>query len=137
MRVAHAPAGHTISDYEEIVDPRVAAEMVSVCYLHCVLKGLHKAPRPVISWGTAHDLSVADVDCLVSPHGCFGSPHHSCLDNKIPIIVVEENTTLLDEKVPGAINVKNYLEAAGVIQAMKIGVTIESVTRPIKGTTIL
>jgi len=134
--VAHAPCGHTISDYDEVVDPRVAAEMVSVCYLHCVLKGLHKAPR-LSRWGTAHDLVSQDIDCMVSPLGCVGKPHFACIDQKIPIIVVEENTTCMNKKIPGpSIRVKNYLEAAGVIQAMKAGITLESVTRPFRGTVV-
>ena len=47
---AHAPM---IRDMEAankhygIVDPRMAAETVSVCFLHCVLKGLHRSPRIV------------------------------------------------------------------------------------------
>ena len=31
--------------YQEVVDPRLAPEMVSVCFLQSVFKGLHKAPR--------------------------------------------------------------------------------------------
>ena len=33
------------SGYVGVVDPRLAAETVSVSYLHCILKGLHKSAR--------------------------------------------------------------------------------------------
>ena len=42
-----------------------------------------------------------------------------------------------DEKLQSCIIVENYLEAAGVIQAQKAGVSLESVTRPLKKTEIL
>ena len=28
-----------------VVDPRMSAEAVSMCFLHCILKGLHRSPR--------------------------------------------------------------------------------------------
>lgn len=140
--VAHSPNGHVISvTFDEIVDPRMSAEMVSCCYLHCVLKGLHKAPR-LESRGYAlgeDEIDNKNVDFLVSPAGCWGKPHIACKKKGIPVIIVEENKTInLGVDVPDdCIFVKSYLEAVGVIQANKIGVTIESVTRPISGVTIL
>ena len=38
---AHSPYGHTLDNVNDIVDPRIAAEMVSVTYAFCVLNGLH------------------------------------------------------------------------------------------------
>lgn len=125
-----APSDEELYDFQYIVDPRIASEVVSVSYLHCILKGLHKAP--VIG----NNFSVKDIDFLISPFGCWGRPHLACTKANIPIIVVEENKTCFDLVSDKAIYVKNYLEAIGVIKALKIGVTIESVTRPISYTKI-
>jgi len=132
--VAHSPfvdwqAGQDdLSDFNEIVDPRISAEMISICYLHCVLKGLHRAPRINYEYG----LSVNDVDFLVTPINCVGEPHYACIDADIPVIAVRENKTILNDKMPNEfIVVENYLEAAGVLIAMKAGVSLQSVRRPL------
>ena len=130
--VAHAPIDTGMfNNYNEIVDPRLAAEMVSVCYLHCVLKGLHKAPR------IGGNFTVSDIDFMVSPWGIFGTPHLACSNAGIPIISVEENTTCLGGSYPNCIKAKTYLEAVGIIKTLELGMTIESVTRPINKTKIL
>lgn len=117
---------------EAIIDPRIASEAVSLCYLHCVLKGLHKAPR-VSHQGTR----VEDVEFLVTPYGCVGRPHVACMTLNIPVICVKENSTCISENIPDSfIVVENYLEAAGVIMGMKSGVTRESVRRPLQNTVI-
>lgn len=128
--VAHAPieCDTTKADKElfeilfnEVVDGRKAAEVCSSCYIHCVLKGLHCAPRI----GTG--LSMDSVACLVSPVGCVGRPHHACFDAGIPVIGVEENTTTQNERDSRIIYVANYLEAAGVVSCMAAGVHIRTV----------
>jgi len=136
--VAHAPSGHTIDPtYSEVVDPRMSAEMVSCCYLHCVLKGLHKAPKLVISTEFKGGLHIDDLDFLISPAGCYGEPHALCRDKGVDIIMVDQNRTILNNTSPKhCIFVDNYLEAVGIIQAKKIGVTRESVTRPVYSTQI-
>uniref|UniRef100_A0A6M3INV4 DUF3326 domain-containing protein n=1 Tax=viral metagenome TaxID=1070528 RepID=A0A6M3INV4_9ZZZZ len=128
--VAHAPLENTDPEdtelyriMDEVVDPRIAPEAISSCYLHCVLKGLNKAPR-ISSSG----LSCNDIDVLVSPYGCFGNPHKACLEQGIPVIVVRENNTILSFIPPQqCIVVENYWEAAGVIACMKAGVSRVSV----------
>jgi len=136
--VAHAPLEDvTMEDqelyyiYDRIIDPRIAPEAISNCYLHSVLKGLFKAPR------IGKGLSVKDVDFLITPMNCVGRPHRACLDRNIPVIAVKENKTLLNDKMPDEfILVENYLEAAGMIQAMKTGISPKSVHRPLPYTTI-
>lgn len=129
--VAHAPVGTTLEDFNEVVDARMAPELVSVCYLHCILKGLHKAPR--IGLG----LQVRDVGCLVTPINCVGRPHRACLEQGIPIIAVRENRTCVNDPMPDEfIIVENYLEAAGMIVAMKTGVQPPSVRRPLAETLV-
>ena len=120
-------------EWDFIVDPRIAPEIISKCYLHCVLKGLHKAPR------IGKGLSVDDIDVMVSPYGCWGRPHKACEKAGIPIIVVTENKTICDHPYGHCNPVwsKNYLEAAGVIAAMGAGITLSSVRRPLEYTKVL
>lgn len=138
--VAHAPIETVEPDDEElydianqsIVDPRIAAESISMSYLHCVLKGLNKAPH------IGKGISVHDVDFMISPYGCWGTPHKACYDNNVPIIMVKENKTILSH-VPGrrSIIVENYLEAAGVLMAQQAGIDKRSVRRPLSYTTVV
>lgn len=134
--VAHAPfeeyrAG-AISSFNEVVEPRKAAEVAAGDFLYCVLKGLHKAPR------IGKGLSVDDIDCLVTPADCVGRPHHACIEKGIPIIAVMENTCCLRDRMPNSfIKAENYLEVVGIILAMKVGMTVESVRRPLLPTKII
>ena len=118
--VAHAPMqreGDYFTNYCEMTDPRMSAEMVSVSYIHCVLKGLAKAPR------VGPGLSVDDIDFLVTPDNCFGRPHQFCIDRGIEVIVVEDNTTVLSNEFPKeCTRVINYLEAAGHLACRRIGI---------------
>lgn len=131
--VAHAPVGQGVMEkYKEIVDPRMAAEMVSVCYLHCVLRGLHKAPR------IGKGISVDDIDCLVTPINCVGEPHWACEERGIHIIAVKENKTICNDEMPDSfIIVENYLEAAGVISSLNAGIDYRTVRRPLEKTEII
>lgn len=139
--VAHAPVESvTMQDFNEIVDPRIAAEVVSVAYVHCVLKGLHQAPRGVpMDEALSSDLINEEVDFMVAPYMCNGLPHKYCVQNHIRIIAVRENKTVLTNKEapPIAHLVENYLEAAGVIMCKKAGITHESVRRPLSQVPIL
>ena len=126
--VAHAPvenSDHDIKYFNEIVNPRIAAEAISQCFIHSLFKGLHKAPRI-----SATGLSVKDIDCLITPYNCFGKPHLACIANGIEILGVKENTTCLDIKLPGkhCYWVDNYVEAAGWLQSYKEGITRYSVS---------
>ena len=130
--VAHAPCDPIEPLYDKIVDPRLSAEMVSCSFLHCILKGLHQAPR------IGKGLSVEDIDCLISPWACVGIPHKACLKKGIPVIAVKENRTVLNDTMPNEfIFVENYLEAMGHLIAMREGVAVESIRRPIEPTKIL
>ena len=126
--VAHAPVETDDLDikyFNEIVKPTIAAEALSMAFIHCVFKGLHKAPRLSNS-----GLSVEDIDWLVSPFNCYGRPHKACEKAGIPIIAVRENETVLNDITPDSfIVVDNYLEAVGAVQLLKLGMTIESVRR--------
>lgn len=141
---AHAPImwdKETIDlqKFEEIVDPRVAPEIISVCFIHCLLKGLHKSPKIVYEKGY-NTLGVDEVDCMIAPMGCFGEPHLACLSKNIPIIIVKENKTCLNDFDcnDGRFTfVENYVEAAGYLMSMKAGVDISSVRRPFPYTKVI
>jgi len=132
--VAHAPVENDETKenrelleilYTDVVDRRKAAEVISSCYLHCVLKGLHKAPAICHH---NHGIGVDDIDALVTPHNCWGRPHNACRKAGIPIIAVRDNTPIVTATMPHpVIEVQNYLEAAGALSAMRAGVSLNSV----------
>jgi len=137
--VAHGPVDYAIPGFEEVVDPRMAVEIVTLNFIHCLLKGLNKAPR-LGSTKNHGALGVEDIDILISPMGCLGEPHKACLERGIPIVVVRENTSVLSEYEDGDgrfIFVENYMEAAGLMMAMKAGIHPSSVRRPLAPTTTL
>jgi hypothetical protein len=124
-----------------IVDPRMAAEAVSVTFLQSILKGLHRSPRVVTDAASLLDPSVLtarDVSCLVIPDGCLGLPVLAALEQGIAVIAVKDNRNLMHNDlaalpwVPGQfVVVDNYLEAVGALCARKAGLALGSVRRPI------
>ena len=129
-----------------IADPRISAEAVSTCFLNCVLKGLHRSPRIVTDRTAMHApgvLNSADVSCLIIPDGCVGLPTLAAMEQGIPVIAVRENRNLMRNDLtqfpfePGKLFiVDNYLEAVGVMAALKAGVAVSSVRRPIPETNV-
>ncbi len=139
--VAHSPftdwskRQDDLCDFYEVVGKRLAAEMVSVSYLHCIFKGLHRAPK-IIDFqkasfiGNHSVLWVNDIDFMITPVGCVGTPHEACIKAGIPIIAVRENKTVLNDEMPDSfIVVDNYLEAAGVLMSFNSGINPQSVRR--------
>jgi hypothetical protein len=130
-----------------IVDPRMSAEAISMCFLHCILKGLHKSPK-IIQDSSCFDhsgiISASDISCMVIPDGCIGLPTLAALEQEIPVIAVRENKnrmkndlTKLPFKNGKLFIVDNYLEAVGVMTALKAGVTLSSVRRPLPDTKVI
>ena len=129
-----------------VTDPRKAAEIVSVTFLHCILKGLHRSPRIITSpslSGNAGIISASDISCLVIPDGCVGLPTLAALEQGIPVIAVRENKNSMKnslEELPfqqgKLFMVANYLEAVGVMHALKSGVKVEAVRRPLSHTIV-
>ncbi|NDE14366.1 DUF3326 domain-containing protein [bacterium] len=126
------------------VDPRKAAEPVSCTYLFSVLKGLHRSPAicpPNGEPGAGGRIGVENIHCLVIPDGCVGLPTLAALAQGIPIIAVRCNRNCMKNDLrllPGAdagvVLVDNYLEAVGVLTALRSGVSLESVRRPLDAT---
>jgi len=146
---AHAPLMTSKEVYNldiGIVDPRKSPETVSVSYLHSLLKGLHRSPQIIKNPSLAEDsqlITASDISCLVSPDGCLGLPHLAALEQGIPVISVRDNKNRMQnslEELPFASGklhiVDNYLEAVGMMAAIKAGVSRESFTRPIPYTRI-
>jgi hypothetical protein len=130
-----------------VVDPRMAAEALSDTFLHCILKGLSRAPRIVanaVPGVTSGVLTVEDISCLVIPDGCLGIPTLAALEQGIPVIAVEENRnimrndlTILPWKAGKFFKVATYLEAAGLMVALREGVAVESLKRPLASSLLL
>lgn len=129
-----------------VVDPRLAAEAVSLAFLHSILKGLHRSPKIVTDDAALREegvLTSADVSCLVIPDGSLGLPTLAALEQNIPVIAIRENKNVMRNDLtalpwrPGQLYlVENYWEAAGVMTALKSGVAPESVRRPLSATRV-
>ena len=146
---AHAPMMETLeiaNMHVGVVDPRMSAEAISTCFLHCVLKGLHRSPRIITDrmlFTHPEILTAADVSCLVIPDGCVGLPTLAALEQGIVVIAVKENRNRMENDLtqlpfaPGKLFiVENYLEAVGIMTALKAGVTPSSVRRPLEETKV-
>ena len=146
---AHAP---TMSDlnlrvesYGQ-VDPRKAAEVISMTYLTCVLKGLNNCPQiTTVSDGNYEpsEVHAEDIDFLVVPDNCIGLPVIAALAQGIKVIAVSSNKSLMKNDMSllpwdqgQLIFVDSYFEAAGVIAAEKTGVDYNSIERPISNTKV-
>ncbi len=149
MPSAHSPMfeSEEIANLDSgIVDPRMAAEAVSVTFLQCILKGLMRSPRILTSSDAMRHpsaITAADVSCLVIPDGCLGLPTLAALEQGIPVIAVRENSNLMKNDLSalpwasGQLHiVENYWEAAGVMAAMRAGIAPESVRRPLAATDV-
>lgn len=147
---AHAPTMEDLSlrltEYGR-VDPRKSAEAISTSYLFCVLKGLHRAPRIEADLDGRFDparLCAEDVSCLVVPDGCIGVPTLAAIEQGIPVVAVRGNTSLMRGdlgRLPFSRDrlwvVDNYLEAAGLLAALRAGVHPGAVRRPLAPTALV
>ena len=129
-----------------VVEPRMAAEAISLTFFESVLKGLHRSPRILTDSSQMSEpgvISASDISCLVIPDGCVGLPTLAALEQGIPVIAVRENENLMDNdltRLPWRSDqlriVENYWEAAGVLCAIRGGIAPESVRRPIAHTLV-
>jgi len=122
-----------------VVDARGAAEFISVSGLACVLMGLRNAPqlesRPDLGYKAA--VGINDVIAVIAPASALGSlPVLAAARRGTPVIAVAANTTLLDVNasglhLPNVVEVGSYLEAAGAVLAIRRGLSLESISRPL------
>ncbi len=137
---AHAPAPQASCPHHGVFEPRLAPVSGSIRHIHCVLKGLHKSPR-IVSYDKG--INAKDVSCMLIPDGCVGLPVLACKKQRIPVIAVRNRNIMnndLDElgfEHGMFFRADNYLEAVGIMQMLKEGIALDTVTRPISHTRIL
>lgn len=134
---AHAPALAPLP-LDPQLDPRAAAEELAHTFLPCVLVGLSRAPD-LIQSATAQpgDLLASGLRALVVPEGALGGEAVlACLERNVPVIAVSNPSVLqvssqslgLEDRVIAA---ASYAEAAGLVLAMREGVALPSLQRPL------
>ena len=143
---AHAPLllewEHT--GFGKLVDPRDGAELISSAYVCSPLNGLINSPRPVrfdtpVAAGETR-ISVENISAVVMPETTVGNiPFFASLDQGVPVILVKDNTTNYDitpERLQietqgrKIYRVNSYMEASGLLLALRNGIMPESTTRP-------
>lgn len=147
--IAHSPMNtmRNISYEYGIVTPEVAGEAISKTSLHCILKGLHQSPKilnQLNSWEIPGAISVADINCLIQPDRCIGLPTLAALKQGVPVIAVNDTKNIMKNdldilpwKTGQLLRASNYLEAAGIVTALKAGISLDTVLRPVTKTKIL
>jgi hypothetical protein len=147
---AHAPAVSESDVYMKhfgIVDPRMSAEVISLCFLNCLLKGLHRSPKIICDnslFSNPNIIDSSDISCLVIPDNCIGLPTLAALEQGIPVIAVKENYNCMNNDLrrlafpkDKLFFVNNYVEAAGLISVLKSGLELSSIQRPLPPTNIV
>ena len=149
LPTAHSPMleNHNVANFDlGLVEPRLAAEAISLTFIQCMLKGLHRSPGIVTDPDAIREagvFSAADISCLVIPDNCIGLPTLAALEQGIPVIAISENKNMMKNNLvtlPWAPNqlhvVENYWEAVGVIAALKAGISPSSLRRPLPATCV-
>ncbi|MEG5037181.1 DUF3326 domain-containing protein [Microcoleus sp. AT3-D2] len=128
---AHAPALSALP-LDPHLSPRSAAEEIGYTFLPCVLAGLGKAPQLVAPESQQHNqlsITADQVDAVVIPAtACGGSAILSLsARSSVQIIAVGDNKTQMQatpEKLGiKALHVNSYLEAIGVLVALRAGIS--------------
>lgn len=147
---AHAPTLEDVSLRTQcfgVTDPRKSAEALSTAFAYCIFKGLQRSPAVVRENDGRFDpavLAAEDISCLIVPNGCLGLPVIAALLQRIPVVVVTNNTSLMandlsqldfvdDDQVHFA---SSYCEAAGIALALRAGIDPSSTRRPLRFTTL-
>ena len=134
---AHAPALSALP-LDPQLDPRAAGEELGYTFLACVLVGLSQAPTLVQrSAANSGDLVAADLGVLVVPEGSLGGEAAlACLERRVPVIsvanpsVLEVTSTALGMGSE-VLQAGSYAEAAGMVLALREGVALSALMRPI------
>ena len=140
---AHAPMLNLkeLDLFDRVVDARAGGEMSSVSGLACVLIGLRRAPQLARTprLRAADVLNINNLLAVVAPAGCLGGVPVLCaIDSGIPVIAVDANETILSVGSTalgienGVIEARSYAEAAGLLLALRRGISSDSLIRPLK-----
>ena len=150
---AHAPGLAPLPVAYDL-DPRTSGEEIGYTFLQSVLVGLSRAPdlicksvlntkeKCILPLTTL--LSNSNLGAVVVPQGALGGEAVlSCIEKFIPLIIVSNQGVLnvnsermrLDclrnDQAKNILYADNYLEAAGLITALRYGINIKSLCRPI------
>ncbi len=149
---AHAPGLAPLPiDFD--LDPRTSGEEIGYTFLQSVLVGLSRAPDLICksAMKTKENaflqvkalLRNRDLGAVVVPQGALGGEAVlSCIERFIPLIIVSNQGVLnvsstkmrldgLSGKKNNILYAENYIEAAGLITALRHGINIKSLQRPI------
>ena len=142
LPTAHAPLINTkeLDLQARVVDARGAGEFVSTSGLACILIGLRRAPQITLDHAGAISAAITlnNLLAVVTPASCLGGiPQLYAQARGIPVIAVRDNETILDVTqaklgLGNVIEVRNYAEATGVVLAIKQGISLESIYRPLQ-----
>jgi len=133
---AHAPALSPLP-LDPTVSPRAAAEELGYTFLPCVLVGLSRSPQFILTTSessrfTRGFMTRDDIDVVMIPESACGGAAILALNslNHIHTIFIKENTTALSVYPQWlglkGLTVNGYLEAIGVLAAIKSGVNPQS-----------
>ncbi len=143
---AHSPLlldeAHTM--FGTLGNSRDGAELISSSFLCSTLKGLTHSPRltkfdtPLPSG--CQGISVENVSAVVIPESAVGNiPFFASLEQNIPVILIRENYTQyevtpsilgIDHSQRKIYYVNSYMEATGLLMALRNGIVPEATTRP-------
>ncbi|MBA3469564.1 MAG: DUF3326 domain-containing protein [Herpetosiphonaceae bacterium] len=142
LPAAHAPMINLkqINLQDAVVDARGAGEITSHSGMASVLIGLTQAPQITQRPGCriADTININNVLAVVVPASSLGGiPVLYAQKFNIPVIAVRNNATILDitaERFPlkTVVEVHTYAEAAGIIMALKRGLNLNTILRPLE-----
>lgn len=135
---AHAPATAPMA-MEENLSPRACAEEIGHTFLPCVLANLAGAPSLITREAEREegDIWVDELDAIVVPVNACGGPAVLSLLNagKTLVVSVEENVcsgahvrAQALQSDGGAVAVRSYMEALGLLAAHKAGIHLPCLT---------
>ena len=132
---AHAPALSPLP-LDPDLDPRAAGEELGYTFLACVLVGLSRAPDLLpAGQARAGDLQIEQVGAVVAPAGALGGAAVlGAVERGIPVIAVHNPCLLqVDAHALGleVLNASNYSEAAGLLLALREGISPVALRRPL------
>ncbi len=136
---AHAPALLPLP-LDPHLSPRSAAEEIGYTFLSCVLAGLSKAPQftvQKVQENSQLSITADRVDAVVIPATACGGSAILSLSGRstVQIIAVGDNKTQMQatpEKLGiKALQVNSYLEAIGVLVALRTGISPASLSADI------
>ena len=132
---AHAPALSPLP-LDPDLDPRAAGEELGYTFLACVLVGLSRAPDLLpAGQARAGDLQIEQVGAVVAPAGALGGAAVlAAAERGIPVIAVHNPCLLqVDAHALGlaVLNAASYSEAAGLLLALREGISPAALRRPL------